>query len=39
MTTPDTVMLGYGIEQIANPAERAQVLKNIVRYLGVRTSR
>ncbi len=39
VTTKDTVMLGYGIEQIANPAERAQVLKNIVRYLGVRTSR
>ena len=35
VTTPDSVMLGYGIEQIGTAAERAAVLKSIVRYLGV----
>ena len=38
VTTKDTVMLGVGIEQI-DPADQAAVLKNIVRYLGVRTGR
>ena len=35
VTTPDSVMLGYGIEQIGTPAEKAAVLKAIVGYLGV----
>ncbi len=36
ITTPDSVMLGYGIEQIGTAQERSAVLRSIVRYLGVR---
>jgi hypothetical protein len=32
-------MLGFGIEQIADPTERAMVLGDTVRYLGVRGRR
>jgi hypothetical protein len=39
VTTRDTVMLGFGIEQIADPTERATVLGDAVRYLGVRGRR
>ena len=33
VTTSDTVLLGYGIEQLATPAERADVLGRIMEYL------
>ena len=33
VTTADTVLLGYGIEQLATPAERAEVLGRIMEYL------
>ena len=39
VTTRDTIMLGFGIEQIADPTERAMVLGDAVRYLGVRGRR
>jgi hypothetical protein len=33
VTTPDTVLLGFGVEQLATPAERATVLGAAVRSL------
>ena len=33
VTTADTVLLGFGIEQLATPAEQADVLGRIVQYL------
>ena len=33
ITTPDTVLVGFGIEQIADPARRAEVLGQVVEYL------
>jgi hypothetical protein len=33
VTTGDTVLLGYGIEQLATPAERADILGRIMEYL------
>ncbi len=33
VTTADTVLFGFGIEQIASPAERAAVLGKAIRYL------
>ena len=33
LTTTDTVLLGYGIEQFATPAERADALGRIMEYL------
>ena len=35
VTTADSVLLGYGIEQLATPAERADVLGRIMQYLDV----
>lgn len=39
VTTRDTVMLGFGVEQIADATERATVLGDALRYLGVRGRR
>jgi hypothetical protein len=39
VTTRDTVMLGFGVEQITDPTERATVLGDALRYLGVRARR
>ena len=36
ITTQDTVMLGFGVEQISDPAQRAAVLKNVIGYLAPR---
>jgi hypothetical protein len=33
VTTADTVLLGFGIEQLGTPAEQADVLGKAVRYL------
>jgi hypothetical protein len=33
VTTSDTVMLGVGVEQVATPAERAALLRPVLRYL------
>ena len=33
VSTPDSVLLGYGIEQIADPAERSVLLGKVVQYL------
>ena len=33
VTTPDTVLLGFGVEQLATGAERADVLGTAVKYL------
>lgn len=33
VTTDDTVLLGFGIEQLATPAAQADVLGRAVRYL------
>ena len=33
VTTEDTVLLGFGIEQVPDPAERAELLGAIVRGL------
>ena len=33
VTTDDSVLLGYGIEQLATPAEQADVLGRIMQYL------
>ena len=33
VTTADSVLLGFGIEQLATPAEQADVLGRIIEYL------
>ena len=33
VTTGDSVLLGFGIEQLATPAEQADVLGRIMEYL------
>ena len=33
ITTPDTVLFGFGVEQLATPAERAKVLGKAMNYL------
>jgi hypothetical protein len=33
VTTEDTVLLGYGIESLATPAEQADVLGRVIDYL------
>ena len=33
VTTADTVMLGVGVEQVATPADRAELLKPVLAYL------
>jgi hypothetical protein len=33
VTTEDSVLLGYGIEQLATPAEQADVLGRIMQHL------
>jgi hypothetical protein len=35
VTTADSVLLGYGIEQLASPADQADVLGRIMQYLEV----
>lgn len=32
--TPDTVLLGFGIEQLGNPADRASTMRDMLRHLG-----
>ncbi len=39
VTTPDTVVLGFGIDQLPDPAQRAAAMAAIVGYLGVRGGR
>ena len=39
IVTADTVLFGFGIEQLGSPAEQAAVLGEALRYLGVRTRR
>ena len=33
ITTPDTVLLGFGMEQIADAAQRSELLGRVVDYL------
>jgi hypothetical protein len=33
VTTADTVLLGYGVEQLGTPAQRANVLDRAIKYL------
>jgi hypothetical protein len=39
VVTDDTVLLGFGIEQLADPSAQARVLGDALRHLGVRTRR
>jgi hypothetical protein len=36
ISTQDSVLLGFGVEQISDPAQRAAVLKDVIRYLAPR---
>jgi hypothetical protein len=33
VTTEDSVLLGFGVEQITNPAQRADILHRVVEHL------